>query len=165
MQNKTVIASILIILGLIVLAMVALGLVPAAIFSGILVLMLGIGLIIAGIYELDVSTSYWGLLVLILGIIALILGMGFIYSPLIFDWAIGYIIWIIGIFLIINGIVEIILKTGDDRWSGIIPIIIGLIYIYVGLYFATYTWLLGTLIGLWLLITGIIMLYNERSED
>ncbi|MGZ7069030.1 MAG: DUF308 domain-containing protein [Methanobacterium sp.] len=164
-MQKTAIALILIILGLIVIAMVALGLVPAAIFSGFLVLMLGIGLIIVGIYESDISASGWGILVLILGIIALILGIFFIFSPSLFAWIVGFIVWIIGLFLIIAGIVGIISKTGDNRWSGIIPIIIGLIYIYVGLYLATYTWLLGTLIGLWLLITGIMMLYNERSKN
>ena len=86
-MQKMDIALILIILGLIVIAFPALGLVPIAVLSGFLVLMLGIGLILAGISEMGESEGAgMGILVLILGIIALILGIGFIFSPALFAW-------------------------------------------------------------------------------
>jgi uncharacterized membrane protein HdeD (DUF308 family) len=119
--------------------------------------MLGIGLILAGIFEMGESEGTgMGISLFILGIIALILGIGFIFSPSLFSWVVGFIVWIIGLLIIIAGIVRILSKTGDNR-CGVKDIIIGIIILFVGLFLATYTWLLGVLIGLWLLTTGIRM--------
>jgi len=110
------IALILIILGLIVIAFPILGLVPFAVISGFLVLMLGIGLILAGISEMgEIKGATLGISVLILGIIALILGIVFIFNPTLFAWVIGFIIWVIGLFLIITGIIRVLSKSGDNR--------------------------------------------------
>jgi membrane protein HdeD len=159
MQKKGI-ALILIILGLIAIAFPLLGLVPVAVLSGFLVLMLSIGLILAGIKEMGESQgASLGIPLLILGVIALILGIGFIFSPQLFAWVVGLIFWIIGIFLIIIGIVRILSMAGDNR-CGIKDIILGIIILFVGLFLATYPWLLGVLIGLWLLSTGLRMLYN-----
>ena len=159
------IALILIILGLIVIAFPLLGLVSVAVLSGFLVLMLGIGLILAGIFEMGESEGTgMGISLFILGIIALILGIGFIFNSALFAWVVGFIVWIIGLFLIIEGIARILSKTGG-RSCGFKDIIFGVIILFVGLFLATYTWLLGVLIGLWLLTTGIRMLYIERLKD
>jgi membrane protein HdeD len=159
MQKKGI-ALILIILGLIAIAFPLLGLVPVAVLSGFLVLMLSIGLILAGIKEMgERKGASLGIPLLILGVIALILGIGFIFSPQLFAWVVGLIFWIIGIFLIIIGIVRILSMAGDNR-CGIKDIILGIIILFVGLFLATYPWLLGVLIGLWLLSTGLRMLYN-----
>jgi membrane protein HdeD len=159
-MQKMAIALILIILGLIVIAFPLLGLVPVVFLSGFLVLMLGIGLILAGIKEMGESEgASLGIPVLILGIIALILGIGFIFSPALFAWVLGFIVWIIGLLLIITGLVRILSKTGDNR-CGVKDIIFGVIIIFVGIFLATYTWLLGILVGLWLLTTGLRMFYN-----
>jgi len=156
-MQKMGIALILIILGLIVIAFPTLGLVPVALISGFLFLMLGIGLILAGIFEMGESEGAgMGISLFILGIITLILGIGFIFSPALFAWVVGFIVWIIGLLIIIAGIVRILSKTGDNR-CGVKDIIIGIIILFVGLYLATYTWLLGVLLGLWLLTTGIRM--------
>jgi uncharacterized membrane protein HdeD (DUF308 family) len=159
-MQKMGIALILIILGLIVIAFPLLGLVPVAILSGFLALILGIGLILTGIKEMGESEgASLGTPLLILGIIALIIGIGFIFSPALYTRVVGFIVWIIGLFLIITGIARILSKTGDNR-CGIKDIIFGVIILFVGLFLATYTWLLGVLIGLWLLTTGIRILYN-----
>ncbi len=99
-----------------------------------------------------------GILQIILGIIALILGIGFIFNPGLFGWLAGFIVWIVGLFLVIAGIVGFITKAGGNRWNGIIAIIIGLLYVIIGNLFKDNPALLGVLIGLWLLITGIMML-------
>ena len=154
------IASILIILGLIVIAFPILGLVPVAVLSGFLILMVGIGLILAGIKEIGESEgAILGIRLIILGIIALILGIGFTFNPASFAWLVGFIIWIIALFLIIEGIIRILAKTGDNR-CGLKDIIIGIIILFVGLYLTNYTWLLGILVGLWLITSGTRMLYN-----
>ena len=158
-MQKMGIALILIILGLIVIAFPLLGLVPVAVLSGFLVLMLGIGFILAGIKEMGENDAALGILLLVLGIIALILGIGFIFNSALFAWVVGFIVWIMGLFLIITGIARILSKTGDNR-CGVKDIIFGVIILFVGLFLATYTWLLGVLIGLWLLTTGLRMLYN-----
>jgi hypothetical protein len=94
-----------------------------------------------------------------LGFIALISGIGFIFNSALFAWIIGFIIWIIGLLLIITGITRILSKTGDNR-CGIKDIVIGLLILFVGLFLANYTWLLGILVGLWLITTGARMLYE-----
>ena len=97
-------AIILIILGLIVLAFPLLGVVPVAVISGFLVLILGLGLLFGGIAEMGESAGL-GILEIILGIIALILGIGFIFNPALFSFVAGLIVYLVGIFLIIVGLV------------------------------------------------------------
>ena len=159
-MQKTGTALVLIILGLIVLAFPLLGLIPLSLITGFLVLILGIGLLIGGIVQIGESTGL-GILLIILGIIALILGIGFIFNPGLFRWVVGFIVWIVGLFLILAGIIGILSEAGGSRWNGVIAVIIGAVYVIVG------TWIkdpviLGALIGLWLLISGIIMLFMKE---
>ncbi|MGC9517114.1 MAG: DUF308 domain-containing protein [Methanomicrobiales archaeon] len=158
MQRKTT-AIILIILGLIVLAFPLLGVIPVSVLTGLGVLFLGIGLLIAGIIEMGESAAL-GIVELILGIIAVVLGVGFIFNPGLFSFVAALIIYLAGIFLIIVGIIGIISKTGGSRWNGTIGIIIGLIYIIVGALVAN-PFYLGILIGLWLLIVGVLMFFQS----
>lgn len=148
------IGIILIILGLIVLAFPALGLVPAAIVTGFLVLFLGLGLLFMGIMEIGQRLSL-GIIEIIIAIIAIGLGIGFIVDASLFAFVAGFIVYIVGIFLIIAGIINLITKS-DTRWTGIVAIIIGLLYLIIGTLVAHNPLYLGILIGLWLLIMGII---------
>ncbi len=153
-------AILLIILGLIVIAFPLLGLVPAAILTGFLVLLLGLGLLLGGIMEMGESAGL-GILEIILGVIALILGIGFIFDPALFAFVAGLIVYIVGIFLIIVGLIGMITTSGGSRWNGVIAFIIGILYIVLGKLVATNPVVLGILIGLWLLIMGIIMLFQK----
>lgn len=159
-MEKNSIAFLLIILGLIVLFCPILGIIPFSIITGFIVLFLGIGLLIAGISEMGESAGL-GILEIILGIIALILGIGFIINPGWFSWLVGFIVWIVGLFLIIAGIMGVLSKTGGSRWNGIIALIIGIIYLIIGTFVAN-PLILGALIGLWLLISGILMLFTKE---
>lgn len=158
-MQKNVAALLLIILGIIVLAFPALGVVPFSVITGFIALILGIGLFLNGIMEMSENTSF-GVVELILGIIAIILGIGFIINPGLFSWVAGFLVWIVGLFLVIAGIIGFLNKAGNSRWNGIIAIIIGLIYIIIGTLIANPA-ILGALIGIWLLITGIIMLFSK----
>jgi membrane protein HdeD len=153
-------AILLIILGLIVLAFPLLGLVPAAIITGFLVLLLGLGLLIGGIMEMGESAGL-GILEIILGIIAIILGIGFIFDSALFAFVAAWIVIIVGLFLLIVGLVQIISKSGGSRWTGLVPLIIGILYIVLGYLVKTDPVVLGILIGLWLLIVGIMMLFQS----
>ncbi|MEN6330181.1 MAG: DUF308 domain-containing protein [Methanobacteriaceae archaeon] len=161
-MQKMGVALLFIIAGLFVIAFPLLGLIPAAILSGFLVLMLGVGLILAAIAGMGKNKSLsFGLSLLILGIIALILGMGFILNPSLFAWLVGFTVWIIGFLIIITGIIRILSKSGDNR-CGIKDITMGLVILLVGLYLPSYTWLLGVLIGLWLLTSGFRVIHNPN---
>jgi hypothetical protein len=159
-MEKNGTAIIMVILGLIVLAFPLLGLIPLSLLTGFVVLFLGIGLILAGIGEIGESAAL-GILEIVLGILALILGVGFIFNPGLFSWLVGFIVWIVGLFLVIAGIIGIFTKTGGSRWNGVIAIIIGLLYIVIGNLVADPV-ILGVLIGLWLLVTGVLMFFMKE---
>ncbi|MBI5459400.1 DUF308 domain-containing protein [Methanobacterium sp.] len=158
-MQKNTLAIVLIILGIIVLAFPLLGLVPISILTGLGVAFLGIGLILAGFSD-RVESSGLGLLEIVLGIIALVLGLGFILNPGLFSFVAGLIVYMAGLFLIIVGVVALFTKAGGSRWNGVVAIIIGLIYLIFG-YFISNPFYLGILIGLWLLITGIMMFFQK----
>ena len=161
-MQKIVFALVLIILGLITMAFPLLDLIPVSIISGFLVLMLGTGLLLAGILKMNQSEgASLGIPLFILGIILLILGIEFISNPALFAWAYGFSVWIMVISLIIAGIFRIISKAGDNR-CGVKDMTFGLLILLVGLFLTTYTWFLGVLIGLWLITTGMRILYNPE---
>lgn len=155
-MQKIAIALILIILGLIVISFPFLGLIPIGVIYGFLVLMLGFGLVLTGIFKIGENDPPVGILMLILGIIAMILGIVFIFNPAIFIWK-DVLVWIMGLFLIIEGTARILSRNKDI--CGVKNIIIGMLILFIGFFFATYTWIIVILIGLWLLSTGIRMLY------
>jgi len=158
-MEKTGNAWVFIILGIFVLIFPLLGLIPFSIISGLIVLILGIGLLIEGLMEMGEKTSL-GILEVIFGIIAFILGLGFIVNPGLFSWLIGFLVWLVGLFLVIAGIIGLFTKSGNSRWNGVVAIVIGIIYIIVGNLIQDPR-ILGILIGLWLLITGILMLFQK----
>lgn len=148
-------ALVLIILGIIVLAFPLLGIIPLAVLTGVAVLFLGIGLLLTGINSIR-SSAAMGIIEIILGILALILGIGFIFNPALFSFVAALFVFIAGIFLIIAGIAGIATKAGGSRWTGLLSLILGIIYIIVAYIIKDPFWL-GVLIGLWLLFTGILI--------
>ena len=152
-------ALVLIILGLIVMAFPLLGIIPLAVLTGVAVLFLGIGLILTGINAMGQNAAM-GIIELILGILAIILGIGFVFNPALFSFVAALFVFIAGIFLIIAGIAGIATKAGGNRWTGVVALILGIIYIIVA-YLIKDPLYLGILIGLWLLITGIIYLFQK----
>lgn len=158
-MEKTGNAIILIILGLIVLAFPLLGVIPFSVLTGVAVLFLGLGLLFMGAGSMGES-AVMGIIELILGFLALILGLGFIFNPALFSFVAALFVFIAGIFLIIAGIVAIATKTTGSRWTGLVALILGIIYLIVAAFIKNPLYL-GILIGLWLLITGIIMLFQK----
>jgi membrane protein HdeD len=159
MDRKIGSALILIILGLIIIAFPVLGIVPFSVMTGLALLFLGVGFIAIGITTLDENTMR-GIVVLTLGVLALILGLGFIYNPSLFSFVAAIFVFIAGLFLIISGIVAIISRLGGNIWTGLFTTILGIIYLILAIYVAN-PFYYGLLIGLWLLITGILMLFEK----
>ncbi|WP_424354021.1 DUF308 domain-containing protein [Methanobacterium sp. MBAC-LM] len=158
-MEKTGNAIILIILGLIVLAFPLLGVIPFSVLTGVAVLFLGLGLLFMGAASMGESLVM-GIVELILGFLAVILGLGFVFNPTLFSFVAALFVFIAGIFLIIAGIVAIASKTLGNRWTGLVSLVLGIIYIIVAAFIKDPLYL-GILIGLWLLITGIIMLFQK----
>lgn len=159
-MEKTGNAIILIVLGLIVLAFPLLGVIPFSVLTGVAVLFLGLGLLFMGAASMGES-MVMGIVELILGFLALIFGLGFIFNPALFSFVAALFVFIAGIFLIIAGIVAIAAKSTGNRWTGLVALVLGIIYIIVAAFIKNPLYL-GILIGLWLLITGIIMLFQKN---
>ena len=150
---------ILIVLGLIIIAFPILGVIPFGVLTGLAVLFLGVGLLAAGITSMGQSTAL-GVVELTLGVLAIILGLGFIFYPALFSVVAAVFVFIAGLFLIISGIVALATRVGGNIWTGVIALILGIIYIIVAVYVANPLYL-GILIGIWLLITGILTLLQK----
>ena len=141
---------IMIILGIIALLFPMLSTGAIGFMSGIVLILLAAGFIIAGISEL-ILTKYYGLAYIILGILSMVLACCFIFNPALVSGILGFMIYIFGILLIALGIL------------GIITLIYGILTIIVG-YFINDPRILGTLIGLWLLIFGISSLFLDNKD-
>jgi len=156
LARNTVISVIAIILGLIIIAFPLVGVIASADILGLSVLLLAIFLLSNGIAEVDYNQTR-GLLNIVLGIIMLVVSLGLIFNPTIFAFLTALTIYLSGIFLIIIGLI-IIIGNRDNKygfWTGILGIVLGVIYIILGTYIKD-PMILGSLIGIWLVVTGVL---------
>ena len=161
MHKQTTISIIAIILGIIIIAFPMLGVITAADILGLSVLLLAIFLLANGVSEVEYNTTR-GLINTILGILMLIISLGLIFNPSIFAFLTALTIYLAGIFLIIIGLI-IIVGNRDNKygfWMGILGILLGVIYIILGTYINN-PLILGSLIGIWLLVTGVLNLLDN----
>ena len=161
MHKQTTISIIAIILGIIIIAFPMLGVITAADILGLSVLLLAIFLLANGVSEVEYNTTR-GLINTILGILMLIISLGLIFNPSIFAFLTALTIYLAGIFLIIIGLI-IIVGNRDNKygfWMGILGIVLGVIYIILGTYIKD-PLILGSLIGIWLLVTGVLNLLDN----
>ena len=161
MHKQTTISIIAIILGIIIIAFPMLGVITAADILGLSVLLLAIFLLANGVSEVEYNTTR-GLINTILGIIMLIISLGLIFNPSIFAFLTALTIYLAGIFLIIIGLI-VIVGNRDNKygfWMGILGIVLGVIYIIIGTYINDPI-ILGSLIGIWLLVTGVLNLLDN----
>ena len=153
--------TIAIILGILIIAFPMLGVIAASDILGLSVLLLAIFLLANGVSEVEYNTTR-GLINTILGILMLIISLGLIFNPSIFAFLTALTIYLAGIFLIIIGLI-IIVGNRDNKygfWMGILGIVLGVIYIILGTYINN-PLILGSLIGIWLLVTGVLNLLDN----
>lgn len=161
MLKQTTISIIAIILGILIIAFPMLGVIAASDILGLSVLLLAIFLLANGVSEVEYNTTR-GLINTILGILMLIISLGLIFNPSIFAFLTALTIYLAGIFLIIIGLI-IIVGNRDNKygfWMGILGIVLGVIYIILGTYINN-PLILGSLIGIWLLVTGVLNLLDN----
>lgn len=158
MKNKFV-SLLAIILGIIIIAFPMIGVIGTSSLIGLSVLLISIYLLVVGVAIIDYNKS-GAIIDLILGIILLFLSLGLIFNPNLFAF-LAEISLLAGIVLIIVGVVALV-NNRHARFGfyiGISGIILGLVYIIIGTYVADPI-ILGTLIGLWLVITGVLKIID-----
>jgi len=159
-MKKQVISILAIILGLLILIFPMIGVIGAEAIIGVAVLLISVFLLVNGISEIDHSPTK-SILTILLGVIILILSLIILFNPFLFAFLVAITIYLAGIILIIVGLITLI-GNRDNKfgfWSGVIAVILGVIYIILGTY-AKDPMVLGALIGIWLVLTGILRLMD-----
>jgi uncharacterized membrane protein HdeD (DUF308 family) len=158
---KTKFVSLLaIILGLIIIIFPVLGLIGVNSLIGLSVLLMSIYLLVIGVAIIDYNKT-GAILDLILGMLLLLLSIGLIFNPALLGFLTEITLYIAGIMLIIVAVVSLI-NNRTSRYGfyiGIAGIVLGLLYIVIGTYVSNPI-VLGTLIGIWLVISGILKMMD-----
>ena len=153
---KTKFISILaILLGLLMIVLPASGLIALGDLIGLSILLISIYLLIMGVTIIDYN-KVGAILNLILGTALLILSILLIFVPSLVGFLASITLYLAGIMLIIAGLISLI-NNRSTKWgfyTGIIGVVLGVIYIIVGTYINNPI-ILGSLIGIWLILGGI----------
>ena len=158
---KTKFISLLaIILGLLIIIFPVMGIVGVNGLISLSVLLVSIYLLIVGTSIIDYNKT-GAILNLLLGLILLLLSIFLIYNPSFLGVIAGLTLYIAGIMLIVVGLVSLInnRSTRYGFYIGIAGVVLGLLYLIIGT-FITDPIVLGTLIGAWLVISGIFKLMD-----
>ena len=160
MKSKFV-SLLAIILGMIIIIFPVMGLVGFSSLIGLSVLLVSIYLLVAGVAIMDYNTR-GAILDLILGMVLLILSLGLIFNPAILGFLAEITMYFAGIMLIIVGLVSLINNRSSRYgfYTGIAGIVLGVLYIIIGTYLSNPI-VLGSLIGIWLVISGILKLKDS----
>ncbi len=159
MKNK-IVSLLAIILGIMIISFPLLGIVSSSAIIGLSVLFISIYALLMGISIIDYNTT-GAILDLTSGVVLLLLSIGLIFNPALFSFLAEITLYLAGIILIIGGVVSLINNRNSKYgfYIGIAGIILGVCYIIVGTYIANPI-ILGTFIGIWLVISGIMRLLN-----
>lgn len=159
---KTKFVSLLaILLGLIIIIFPILGLIGVSSLIGLSVLLMSIYLLVVGVTIIDYNST-GAILDLILGILLLLLSIGLIFNPALLGFLTEITLYIAGIMLIVVALASLI-NNRSSRYGfyiGIAGIVLGLLYIIIGTYVSNPI-VLGTLIGIWLVISGVLKLMDR----
>lgn len=148
------------ILGLIIIIFPVMGIIGVSDLIGLSILLISIYLLVVGVAIIDYNKS-GAIIDLILGIVLLFLSICLIFNAGLFGFLAQITLYLAGIMLIVVGVVSLI-NNRQSRYGfyiGIAGVVLGLVYIVVGTYVANPV-ILGTLIGAWLVISGILRLLD-----
>lgn len=159
MKDK-IVSLLSIIFGIMIIAFPLLGVVTPSAIIGLSVLFISIYSLMMGISIIDYN-KYGAITDLVLGVVLLLVSIGLIFDPAMFSFLAGISLYLAGIILIIAGLVSLINNRSSKYgfYTGIIGIILGVCYIIIGSYISD-PFILGALIGLWLIISGAMRLLN-----
>lgn len=150
---------IMIILGIIALLYPIFSVETLGFLNAVLFVFLAAGFIVAGITELTI-TKYFGFLYILCAIICMIFTYYLIFDPAFVSGLVGFMIYVFGFLLIFLGTMEFII--GPIGIMGIITFIYGFLTIILA-YLVNDPKILGTLVGLWLIVSGIVSLFADKE--
>ena len=159
MKSKFI-SLLAIILGFIIIIFPMMGVISTASLTGLVALLISIYLLVVGVSIIDYNKS-GAIIDLVLGIILLLLSLCLLFNVSFIGFLAEITLYLAGIMLIVVGLISLI-NNRDTRYGfyiGIAGIVLGLIYIVIGTY-VTNPIVLGTLVGLWLVICGIFKLLD-----
>ncbi len=160
MKSKFI-SLLAILLGLLIIAFPIMGVIGVADLISLSVLLIAIYLLIVGIAIIDYNKT-GAILDFVLGLILLLLSICLIFNPALLGFLTEISLYLAGIMLIIVGVVSLI-NNRTSRYGfyiGIAGVVLGLLYIIIGTYVANPI-ILGTLIGIWLVISGVLKLLDS----
>ena len=160
MKSKFI-SLLAILLGLLIIAFPIMGVIGVADLISLSVLLIAIYLLIVGIAIIDYNKT-GAILDFVLGLILLLLSICLIFNPALLGFLTEISLYLAGIMLIIVGVVSLI-NNRTSRYGfyiGIAGVVLGLLYIIIGTYVANPI-ILGTLIGIWLVISGVLKLMDS----
>jgi uncharacterized membrane protein HdeD (DUF308 family) len=159
---KKSIASIFgILLGIIIIVFPMVGIFTVSIIAGTSILLLSVFLLITGMSEIDFAPKI-GLISIIFGVLLFILSLLILFYPPLVAFLVGLNLYLVGIILMIISLIMLI-GNRDNKygyWTGISGIILGILYIIIGALVED-PFILGTIIGLWLIIAGVLKLSDN----
>ena len=144
------------ILGLIIIIFPMMGIIGVSDLIGLSILLISIYLLVVGVSIIDYNKS-GAIIDLVLGLVLLFLSICLIFNAGLFGFLAQITLYLAGITLIVVGVVSLI-NNRQSRYGfyiGIVGVVLGLLYIVIGTY-VTNPIILGTLIGAWLVISGIL---------
>ncbi|MDD6285531.1 DUF308 domain-containing protein [Candidatus Methanosphaera massiliense] len=158
-------AIIMILLGILALIFPAASTQTIGIIVGILFLLIAIVLIIAGFAEIAVSRAFAGF-TLIIAILCILLSYFLMFNPASVAILVSVIIYLLGIIMIIVGIFNLVTGQLFKPLSamGITGLIFGILFIVIGVFVRNPT-VLGIIVGLWLIISGILSIYGDNDKN
>lgn len=159
MKSKFI-SIIAIIFGLLLIIFPMMGIIGVADLIGLSILLISIYLLIVGVSIIDYNKS-GAILDLFLGIVFLLLSLCLIYHISVIGFLAQITIYLAGIMLIVVAVVSLV-NNRQSRYGfyiGIAGVVLGLLYIIIGTYVSNPI-ILGSLIGLWLIISGVLKLMD-----
>ncbi|WP_455644970.1 DUF308 domain-containing protein [Methanosphaera sp.] len=158
--NVNLNAVILLLLGLIAISFPLVSTMTIGLITGFMFLMVALVLFITSTGKF-IYNKYLGYLSIILAVLCLILSWFLMFDPADVTVLASYVIYILGIIMIISGISHMITAKifKPVLIMGIIDVIFGILYIIVGTFISNPVHL-GYVIGAWLLLSGILSLFS-----
>lgn len=163
--NEKTTAAIMIILGIIALIFPMISIKSIGLSSGFIVLLIAVGLLISGLAQISVSKLY-GVLSILFSVICIAFAHQLMFNPALVSSLINFIVYLVGFIMIVIGILALFSGSVFKPFSliGITTIVFGIITIITGI-FINDPKILGFIIGIWLIVSGIVSLVADKNKN
>lgn len=157
-------AILMILLGLIALMFPASSTHAIGIIMGIVFVIIAVLLLISGAAEFVFSRGL-SLTSFIIAILCLIFSYFLMVSPAAVSIVVSVIIYLLGIIMLIGGIFNLATGRFFQPFSaiGITGIVFGILFLIIGIFVRSPA-VLGVIVGLWLIISGILAIFADNDK-